>query len=84
MQQKVSAFSTSWFLPNTELVTFITGNVNIQSMKAKHVLLTPLLLAPEENVELNIRNYWNWGDCQSPTRPVGSTFLLESQPVRPA
>ena len=30
-------------------------------MKAKYVILTPLLLAPEENVELCIRNYSNFG-----------------------
>ena len=61
VQQKVSAFSTSSFLPDPTYVTYITGNLNIHSMKAKYVLLTPLLLAPEENVELNIRNYSNFG-----------------------
>ena len=57
MQQKVSAFSTSSFSSNTGLVTFITGNLNIQSMKVNHVLLTPYLLAPAEDIELNIRNF---------------------------
>ena len=42
-------------------MTYITGSLNIHSMKAKYVILTPLLLAPEENVDLNIRNYSNFG-----------------------
>ena len=57
VQQKVSALSSTGFLPDPTYVTYITGNLNIHSMKAKYVLLTPLLLAPEENVDLNIRNY---------------------------
>ena len=61
VQQKVSAFSTSAFLPATNMATWITGNLNIQSMKANHAILTPLLLAAEENGELAIRNYGNWG-----------------------
>ena len=61
VQQKVSALSNTGFLPDTTLVTWITGNVEIKSMRVQHVLLSPLLLAPAENVELAIRNYWNGG-----------------------
>ena len=57
VQQKVSAFSTTGFLPDPTYVTYITGNLNIHSMKAQYVILTPLLLAPEETIDLNIRNY---------------------------
>ena len=60
LQQTVSAVSTSSFLPSTGPTSF-TGNLNVQSLKITHVLLTPYLLAPEENIELCIRNYWNFG-----------------------
>ena len=56
VQQKVSAFSTTGFLPETTYATWVTGNLNIQACKATNVMLTPLLLAPEANVELAIRN----------------------------
>ncbi len=61
VQQKVSAFSSTGFLPDPTYVTYITGNLNIHSMKAQYVMLTPLLLAPEENIELAIKNYGAWG-----------------------
>ena len=60
VQQKTSAFSTTGFLPDS-YVTYITGNLNLHSTKAKFVILTPLLSAPEPNQELNIRNYLNFG-----------------------
>ncbi len=60
LQQTVSGLSTSSFLPRVGPASF-TGNLQVQSMKITHVLLTPYLLAPEENIELCIRNYWNSG-----------------------
>ena len=56
----MSSFSTASFLQSNGPATF-TRNLNVQSMKITHVLLTPYLLAPEENIELVLRNYWNFG-----------------------
>ena len=61
VQQKVSAFSSTSFLPETTYATWVTGNLNIQAAKATHVFLTPLILAPEQNIELCVRNYSNLG-----------------------
>ena len=58
MQLNVGAFSSTGFLQSGTYVTYVTGNLNIQAMKATNVILTPIILAPEENVELAIRNYW--------------------------
>ena len=60
LQQQMSSFSTASFLPTTGPATF-TGNLDVQSLKMSHVLLTPYLLAPEQNIELCIRNYFNCG-----------------------
>ena len=54
----MSALSTSSFLPRMGPASF-TGNLQVESLLVTNALLTPYLLAPEENIELVLRNYWN-------------------------
>ena len=56
-QQKLSAFSRTGFMSQASYVTWVSGNLNIQAAKVSYVFLTPLILAPEENADISIRNY---------------------------
>ena len=60
LQQTVSGLSTSSFLPRVGPASF-TGNLQVESLKITNALLTPYLLAPAANIDLNIRNYKNLG-----------------------
>ena len=61
VQQSLTALTqANSYLPTVGPASF-TGNLQVESLKITHVLLTPYLLAPTEYVDMNIRNYGNFG-----------------------
>ena len=62
VQQSLTALTqANSYLPTVGPASF-TGNLQVESLKITNVLLTPHLLAPTAYVDMNIRNYGNWGD----------------------
>ena len=61
VQQKTGAMSTDAFVSNPDLSTYIAGTVRIRTLLINHALLSSLIVASSENVDLAVRNWGNNG-----------------------